>query len=343
MPVTVQQIADLAGVSRGTVDRALNNRGGIRPEIEKKIKDLAERLDYRPNVMAKSLANARKKITIGVLVNSGGNPFFDKVLAGLEQSSLEIAGFFVRVEMRTLTGYDVEEQLATINEMAQLKVAALVITAINDERIAVRLDALSKKGVEIVTLNSDISGLDRLCFVGCNYFKSGQTAADLMRVIAPPHTRIGIITGAATMLGHIQRIDGFKNVLAKHPDHDIMVTATVECFDDDDRAYAVTKQLLSDNSEINALYFCAGGVGGGMKAVCESERKLTIITVDETENVINHVMDGKIAFTVCQQPYKQGYDSVKIAFEKVVENREPAHKHMYTHNEIKARYNIDEN
>lgn len=38
MAVTLQQIADMAGVSRGTVDRALNNRGRIRPEVEQKIK-----------------------------------------------------------------------------------------------------------------------------------------------------------------------------------------------------------------------------------------------------------------------------------------------------------------
>ena len=41
MPVTVKQIAELAGVSRGTVDRALNGRGNVRPEVEKRILELA--------------------------------------------------------------------------------------------------------------------------------------------------------------------------------------------------------------------------------------------------------------------------------------------------------------
>ena len=45
MPVTVKQIAELAGVSRGTVDRALNGRGNVRPEVEKRIlKKLAAEL-----------------------------------------------------------------------------------------------------------------------------------------------------------------------------------------------------------------------------------------------------------------------------------------------------------
>ena len=47
MAVTMQQIADLAGVSRGTVDRALNDRGRIRPEVAEKIKMIAKELGYQ--------------------------------------------------------------------------------------------------------------------------------------------------------------------------------------------------------------------------------------------------------------------------------------------------------
>ena len=46
MAVTLQQIAEAAGVSRGTVDRALNNRGRIRPEVEEKIKKIAQEMGY---------------------------------------------------------------------------------------------------------------------------------------------------------------------------------------------------------------------------------------------------------------------------------------------------------
>lgn len=48
MAVTLQQIAEAAGVSRGTVDRALNNRGRIRPEVEEKIKKIAQEMGYQP-------------------------------------------------------------------------------------------------------------------------------------------------------------------------------------------------------------------------------------------------------------------------------------------------------
>ena len=49
MAITLQQIADLAGVSRGTVDRALNNRGRIKPEVEQRIKKIAKDVGYKPS------------------------------------------------------------------------------------------------------------------------------------------------------------------------------------------------------------------------------------------------------------------------------------------------------
>ena len=49
MPVTLKQIAELAGVSRGTVDRALYNRGRVNPEVAARIRAIADELGYQPN------------------------------------------------------------------------------------------------------------------------------------------------------------------------------------------------------------------------------------------------------------------------------------------------------
>lgn len=46
---TIKEIADLAGVSRGTVDRVLNNRGAVNPKTAEKITEIAQALNYRPN------------------------------------------------------------------------------------------------------------------------------------------------------------------------------------------------------------------------------------------------------------------------------------------------------
>ena len=59
MAVTLQKIAEVAGVSRGTVDRALNNRGRIRPEVADRIRKIADEMGYQPNLAGRALAMAK--------------------------------------------------------------------------------------------------------------------------------------------------------------------------------------------------------------------------------------------------------------------------------------------
>ena len=59
MAVTIKKIAEVAGVSRGTVDRALNGRSGVKPEVKENILKIADELGYKPNYAAKALADKR--------------------------------------------------------------------------------------------------------------------------------------------------------------------------------------------------------------------------------------------------------------------------------------------
>ena len=58
--MTIKQIAEKAGTSRGTVDRVLNGRGNVNPELAKRILDIAERERYQPNQLAQALIRSRQ-------------------------------------------------------------------------------------------------------------------------------------------------------------------------------------------------------------------------------------------------------------------------------------------
>jgi len=73
--VSIKQIADLAGVSRGTVDRALNDRYGIDPDLKARILKIATDLGYRSNRAGKMLSIRKSPLRIGVQMPSIGNDF----------------------------------------------------------------------------------------------------------------------------------------------------------------------------------------------------------------------------------------------------------------------------
>ena len=96
MGVTLQQIAEAVGVSRGTVDRALNDRGRIKPEVAEKIKKIAEEMGYQPNRAGRALAMAKQSVRIGVILQSADTPFMKKVLKN-KKSSYEKNSSYIRL------------------------------------------------------------------------------------------------------------------------------------------------------------------------------------------------------------------------------------------------------
>ena len=90
MGVTIRQIAEAAGVSRGTVDRALNNRGRIKPEVADRIRQIAEEMGYKPNQLGRALSMSKNNIKIGVILQAAETPFMQCVLEGIERAKDEV-------------------------------------------------------------------------------------------------------------------------------------------------------------------------------------------------------------------------------------------------------------
>ncbi|MGN0908423.1 MAG: LacI family DNA-binding transcriptional regulator, partial [Succinivibrio sp.] len=100
MTVTVKDLAEASGVSRGTVDRVLHERGSVRPEVALRIRALAREMGYVPNRAGRALAGMRRRYTVGVLLPSIGNVFFDDVLEGISTATREFADMGVDVVIR---------------------------------------------------------------------------------------------------------------------------------------------------------------------------------------------------------------------------------------------------
>ena len=108
MAITIKKIAELAEVSRGTVDRVLNNRGGVRENVKSRILKIIEEQNYKPNIVAKALARkqfSQKKI--GIILNSIDNPFYEDVIKGILDKEKLIKDFGFSVIMENKKGYQV--------------------------------------------------------------------------------------------------------------------------------------------------------------------------------------------------------------------------------------------
>lgn len=331
--MTIKEIADLAGTSRGTVDRVLNGRGKVNPELEARILEIAAREHYHPNELAQALINSRKCIHVGVVVHSVDNPFFIDVLKGINERARKLESYGLKLSMCQIKGYDPVQQLQAVEKLRSEGIDGLAIMPMDLPEIKEALEALD---IPVVTFNSDID-IDRLAFVGCNYYNSGMISGDVARLLLHGGGTAAVVVGSLSIQGHRERARGFADCLKDRAD--IRVLPPVENQDDDMISYETVCRLLREHRP-QLLYFAAAGLEGGLRAAREYDGEVHIIAVDETELVRRCLADGTVAATVTQQPYLQGELPIRILYDFLANKKRPRNPLCFTNNEVKFRHNI---
>ena len=119
MKVTVKSLAQAAGVSRGTVDRVLHNRGdnrgAVKDEVAKRVRLLAKELGYVPNRAGRALAAYKTPIKIGALMPSVGNAFYQEIIQGINEAQNEFADLGLEVVLKEVEGFDEQVHLEAID------------------------------------------------------------------------------------------------------------------------------------------------------------------------------------------------------------------------------------
>lgn len=341
MAVTLQQIADKAGVSRGTVDRALKERGRINPEVAAKIRKIADEMGYQPNRAGRALAMAKHSIKIGIIIQSMETPFMQGVLEGAKDAKQEVERLGATVTIKKISELDSDKVIAAMHKMKGAGYNGIGLVASDEEKLADTIDQFTEEGISVVTFNSDAAGTKRMCFIGQNAGQSGRTAAGLMAEILPDNAVVQVISGYASNQSHKERAEGFINEL-NHCRPDVKLLGIRYAYDNDRAAAEITQEVLKEHKELNGIYLAASGAKGVCQVIGEKGLKgsVKVISNDITDSNIESLKNGTIQFILGQDAYSQGYRPVMVLFDKLFDGKDPEEEYQYTEIVIKTKYNI---
>lgn len=342
MAVTLQQIAEAAGVSRGTVDRALNNRGRIRPEVEERIKRIAREMGYQPSRAGRALAMAKRKIRIGVILQYMETPFMQQVLKGVLEAKEEVESFGGTVKIYEIEGVEPEKVMAAMEELREKGFNGIALTPSEDQLLRARIDQYQEEyGIPIVTFNADLEDTKRLCFVGQDTFQAGRTAAGLMWEMTGGNGQVAIISGQVANPGLISRQKGFSTEI-KESFPGIEIVDIRYSYDDEWVASKIVEELLELYPELTGIYI----TGHGVKGVCQTLQKLGkdktmhVIANDFLEENLKWLKEGTINFLIGQDAAVQGHSPVIILFQLLFDSKAPEKEYQYTDIVIRTKYNM---
>lgn len=344
MAVTLQQIAERAGVSRGTVDRALNNRGRIRPEVAENIKKIAEEMGYKPNRAGKALALTNRSFRIGVIIQEIETPFMIELLKGIAKAKEEVEELGGEVILREIRGINTKAVLAAMAEFRENNVQAIAINASQNQRTKEIIDLFVKEyEIPIVTFNTDIEECSRLCYIGQNAYQCGRAAAGLLGEILGGQGNVIAISGYETNPSLNKRCEGFKDEIERrHPK--MKVLPTKYSYNSSVIAETLTREIIEQHRDLKGIFVTAG-VEEGVCAALEKEEmlgKVKMIITDISPGVEERLANDDISFAIVQNAHEQGHQAVMLLFEMLFDNKHPEKEYYYTDLTILTSYNLPE-
>lgn len=342
MAVTLQEIAERVGVSRGTVDRALNNRGRIRAELAEEIKHVAEEMGYRPNRAGRALAMAKRSIRIGAIVQEASTPFIKEMIKGIERAKEEIEFMGGTVLIKVINDSDAGKAIRAMEELRAEDVYAIALNPIRDEELEERIDQfVNEYHIPIVTMNTDLPDTRRLCYVGQNAIQCGQTAAGLMREVIPEKGSVAIVSGYPGNSSVTGRVIGFMQEMAQICPS-IEVLEPRYTFNNDKMAELIARQFLAERTDLLGIFISSHAEFGVCRALREHfpKRDVKVIACDMIGQARVELMQKQVSFLLEQDPYIQGFEPVMILFRMLFDGKNPEEEYQYTDIVIRTKYNI---
>ena len=340
MAVTVQQIAEATGVSRGTVDRALNNRGRVDPEVAEKIRRTAMEMGYVKK--PRKTGGRRKTCRIGIVTQLAGASFMLEINRGIHEAAEELQDRGVEVILKEGMAVDEKEQLDAINDLIKEGIDGLALMPVDCEGVREKInDLIEHENIPVVTFNSDIVGTKRSCFVGMDNHKSGRTAAGLMKMMTGGSGKILVITGYFTNHVASSRVAGFvEEIKVSCPGLEIV--GVQGSFDDAAEVEKIVVNAMRTVPDLDGILLVSGGQAGIRKAFDDlglTDRPHVVI-YDQTPKNERALREDTVDFLIDQHGYVQGYRPPHILADLLQKNQQPEDERILTDIIIKTKYNL---
>lgn len=207
-PFTLKDIAKALGLSTSTVSRALRDTHEISPETKKLVLDYAQKINYRPNPIALSLKERRSK-SIGVSLSEVANQYFAQVVNGIESIAYD-RGYHVII---TQTHEFYAREKVNIQHLASRSVDGLLVSLSAETTDTSYLQHLHERGLPMVFFDRVTDQINTHQIIANNEKGSFEATEYL---INQGCKRIAHLTSSAHLSISIERLNGYKQALAKH-------------------------------------------------------------------------------------------------------------------------------
>lgn len=295
--ISISDVAKAAGVSTATVDRVLNNRGGVRTDKEDRVLATARALGI-DRALDRTPSRA---LRVAILIQPPVNPFHASLREGIDLASRMYATLNVQFFVHHIDPRKPAAIAAAVRDCRSYD--GLVITSPDDIRVREAVAFLSRN-VPVVTLATDLTDCGRAAYVGPNDRQAGRVAGDLMGLfLGRQGGRVVLVAGSRDITGHREREAGFRDIMTeRYPECSLAVV--LETGENQDEAGRVVEIAFRDDPGLRGIYHLSAGALPIVSALQRLGRidNTVVITHELTPNRRMLLKSRKINAVIDQRP-----------------------------------------
>lgn len=309
--VRIKDIARIAGVSVGTVDRVLHERGKVSPEAYIKVQEVLKSIDYKPNFIARSLGRGRPLRIVILIPNPEFDPYWQEVQAGIKQAQEEWVHYGVTIET-LLYDHDGEEAIERVAiEALKSNPDGFLIGPIFQALAVPVIETLRSNQIPFVLFNANIPDLNPLSFIGQDLFQSGVLGARLVRPeIRNEASILAVLHVGEDVQESVYLMEKEKGFRSFYKESESYPHIEIQSYNLNVPTHAIKREVqpILDIPNLKGVYVTTSKALGPIASVLsEHPRKneIKLVGYDMLEENLHFLREDVIAFLINQNPKRQ--------------------------------------
>lgn len=303
---TIKDIAQLAGVSKGTVDRVLHKRGRVSKKALEKVEKVLKEIDYQANPMARNLKSNKTYKIFVLLPNPKYDPYWFPAIEGIKEAAKEYKPFGVLIENFLYHPYKRASFLEKSKKAIQSEPDALLMVPLFGKESLAIFSLCKKNNILLALFNNYIDALNNENFIGQDLNQSGRLVANLLDKMVASNATIAILH--IDEESHMRtKENGFKEYFEEEGAR----SHTIITYSFSTTSALVFKNKISgffnNHPTIAAVFVTNSKAHLLVKALDDPSKGGIVVGYDLLNENIELLKEGKIDFLIHQKPKQQAY------------------------------------
>ncbi len=319
---TIKEIAKLAQVSPGTVDRVIHNRGEVSSETRKSVQLILDRIDYVPNLYARSLA-LNKTLKIGVIIpNHKKGEYFDYIVKGAAKASKNFKSLGLKIEMIYFDQNDENSFQLTTSRLFEANYDAFILPPFLFKQTKLFLAKCDSFKIPYVLIGSIQENNNAITNIGQDPFQGGRLAAELLHFGGGSSSSYLILNiKKSENLNVKKRIKGFHQYFRDLELNDITIEEFIILQEQSSLTESITSKLESIRN-LNGI-FIPNSKAYFLENCLPKDHHYKIVGYDLLDKNKMLLKKRIIHYLINQQPFEQTYQSIEFLYQALIINTSP--------------------